>query len=598
MKELEYPFNAEEILKKRKSFKKALEAENKDRIIKKIAVLGGSTTHDIVNILDLFLLNYGIKAEFYESEYGKYWEDVIFNNPELVSFNPDIIIIHTSNRNIITYPCVKDTESTINTLLDTEFNKYEKMWKKIEEEYHCPIIQNNFELLFYRLLGNKDISDIHGRNYFINQLNNKFYEYAQKHQNFYINDIAYLQASYGIDKWSQPFYWHMYKYCLCVNAIPELSFNLANIIKSIYGKNKKAFVLDLDNTLWGGIVGDDGYDNIEIGQETSLGQLYAEFQSYIKEHKDLGILLTIDSKNEEENALNGLNRPDSVLKPEDFIVIKANWEPKDQNLLTIAKELNIGEDSLVFIDDNPAERSIVENQVPVCAVPNIGTPEQYIQIINKSGFFEITNFSKDDLSRNEMYKANIQRAKQEASFSNYSDYLLSLEMKGEIKPFNALYMNRIAQLTNKSNQFNLTTKRCSQTDIENYAANANYITLYGKLEDKFGDNGVVSVVFGHQDETDKSIFHIDLWLMSCRVLKRDMENAMKDCLIEECQKRGINLLVGYYYPTAKNKMVKDFYKTQGFTRISEDQEGNSIWHYKIPSSYEKTNKVIKINEQN
>ena len=354
----------------------------------------------------------------------------------------------------------------------------------------------------------------------------------------------------------------------------------------------KALVLDLDNTLWGGVVGEDGADAIEIGQETSTGQLYSEFQSYIKAQKSLGIVLTVDSKNEMENALAGLNRPDSTLKPEDFLILKANWNQKDINLKEIASELNIGTDALVFVDDNPAERHIVRSQVPDAAVPEMGEPQDYLTILDRSGFFEVTELSEDDLSRNEMYKANLQRAQQQSAFTDYRQYLLSLEMKAEIKPFSSLYMARIAQLTNKSNQFNLTTRRCTEAELTQIAADPNFITLYGKLTDKFGDNGVVSVVFGHKDA---DVFHIDLWLMSCRVLKRDMEIAMMDELVKCCREAGIKTIRGYYYPTKKNAMVKDFYGILNFVKTEDDKEGKSVWQFDIPDTYQLGNKVISVN---
>ena len=604
---LDYPFDCSYILKKRKSIKRELLAEIEAAkaggakiLEKRVAILGGSTTHDIRDMLELFLLNNGIQAEFYESEYEQYWNDVMFDNAELVEFKPDIIFIHTSTRNIKNFPTMRDSRETVDALLAEQFAHFEALWQKATETYKCPIIQNNFEQPFYRLLGNRDAWDFRGRINFVSHLNQKFYEYAQTHENFYINDINYMASCYGLQKWSDPFYWHMYKYAMCMEAIPEFAYNLANIIKSVYGKNKKAIVCDLDNTLWGGIVGDDGAENIEIGQETSVGQLYSEFQGYLKAHKDLGALLTVDSKNDEENALAGLNRPDSVLKPDDFIVIKANWNPKDRNLLETANELNIGSDAMVFIDDNPAEREIVRTQIggsvgATVAVPEMTAPEKYINILDRSGFFEVTQFSSDDLSRNEMYKANAERAKQQASFADYGEYLLSLEMKAEIKPFAPIYMSRIAQLTNKSNQFNLTTLRCTQADIERVACDSNFITLYGKLEDKFGDNGVVSVVFGHIDEKDNLIFHIDLWLMSCRVLKRDMEQAMMDSLMAECVLRGIKIVKGYYYPTAKNKMVKEFFAQFGFEKVSEDETGNTTWERTV-EDYRNLNRYIKVNE--
>lgn len=593
LKELEYPFDAEYIVKKKKSLKKRLLEEKEGMVDKKIAILGGSTTNDIKLVLEIFLLNYGIKPTFYESEYNQYYQDAMFPGDELLEFEPDIIYIHTSNRNIIRFPEMTDDQESIDTLLKSEMDKYTGIWKNLEKVFHCPIIQNNFDYPFYRLLGNKDASDIHGKTNFINRLNMAFNEYAQKHENFYICDLNYISADYGLQKWADPFYWHMYKYAVAVPAIPYLSFNIANIIKSVFGKNKKGFVLDLDNTLWGGIIGDDGVDNIALGPEESEGQVYSEFQRYIKEYKRLGILLNIDSKNDYENAIAGLNHPDSELKPDDFIEIKANWNPKDKNFKEIAAELNLLPESLVFIDDNPAERAIVTEQIPGVYAPEIGNVENYIRVIDRSGFFEVTNISKDDLKRNEMYQENVQRAKLEASYDNYEEYLLSLEMKGTIRSFEPVYMARIAQLTNKSNQFNLTTKRYTQSEIEETALDDNYLTLYGKLEDKFGDNGVVSVVIGHIKE---NICHVDLWIMSCRVLKRDMEFAMMDMLAKQCVARGVTEIRGYYYPTAKNKMVKEFYALQGFDKVSEDELGNTVWKLNINEQYKNKNHVIQVEE--
>lgn len=595
MKELEYPFDSSYIMKKSKSLKKALLSDGSDRIHKKIAVLGGSTTHDIIRILELFLLNYGIEPEFYESEYGQYWQDAMFPG-ELNDFNPDIIYIHTSNRNITDFPTMDDSAEAVDEKLQKTYQHFETMWKKLSDTYHCPIIQNNFEAPFYRLLGNRDFFDVHGRLSFINRLNEKFAEYARKAsdsaESFFINDINYLSSCYGLDQWSDPLAWHMYKYALCIPAIPTLSFNVANIIKSIYGKNKKGLVLDLDNTLWGGVVGDDGVDGIEIGQETNLGQVYAEFQNYVKMQKDIGVLLTVDSKNDEENAIAGLNHPDGSLKPDDFVAIKANWEPKSENMKAIAKELNILPESLVFVDDNPAERAIVEGQIKGAAVPEIDSPEHYIRIIDHAGFFEATSVSDDDRKRNEMYMANKKRTELEESFTDYSEYLKSLEMEAEIAPFEKMYMPRIAQLTNKSNQFNLTTKRYTQDDIEKTAADDSNITLYGRLKDKFGDNGIVSLAIGNIRSGAE--LHIDLWLMSCRVLKRDMEFAMMDALVKKALERGVKTIYGYYYPTAKNKMVKEFYDIQGFELVSEDADGNKTYKLDISQNYENKNKVIEV----
>lgn len=593
MKELEYPFDSRYLIKKKKSLKRELLAQDKQYVNKKIAILGGSTTHDIAAMLELFLLNIGIKAEIYESEYAKYWEDVMFDNPELKEFQPDLIYIHTTNRNLTQYPKVGMTKEDVDELINTQFDRFKVMWEKIDTVFHCPIIQNNFEFPTYRLLGNQDCTIPSGSVYYINSINARFSQYAQEHKDFYIEDIQYLSAQYGLDAWADPLYWHMYKYAVSMEAIPTLSYSVACIVKSLYGKNKKTLTLDLDNTLWGGIVGDDGPENLEIGPETSMGQVYSEFQEYIKSQKDIGVILTVDSKNDEENAIAGLNHPDSTLKPDDFIIFKANWDPKSKNLADTANELNLLPESFVFVDDNPAEREIIRSQVPGVAIPEIGNVENYIKAIDHAGYFEVTNLSADDAKRNEMYRQNVQRAKLEASFSDYGEYLDSLEMTGIIDSFEPVFLDRITQLTNKSNQFNLTTKRYNRTEIEEVTNSDEYIELYGKLIDKFGDNGVVSVVIGHINE---DVLDMDLWIMSCRVLKRDMEFAMMDELVSRAKSKGLKTIKGYYYPTAKNNMVREFYSLMGFTKVSEDADHNTIWEFDLTKDYSNKNTHISVNQ--
>ena len=591
MNKLEYPFDVEYLIKNRKKIKRELLLKQ-GLIEKNIAILGGSTTSEIKNMLEIFLLNQGIKPNFYESEYNKYYEDALFGNDELDNFNPDIIYIHTTNRNIVNYPTMYDEEDEINKKLESEYKKFEKIWDTLFKKFNATIIQNNFEYPYYRLLGNKDASDIHGKINFITKLNQKFYDYANSHNNFFINDINYISSCYGLDKWSNQFYFHMYKYALEVPAIPYLSFNISNIIKSIYGKNKKALVLDLDNTLWGGIVGDDGVENLAIGPEVPSGQVYLEFQKYLKEQKSLGVILNINSKNEYENAIAGLNHPGGELRPDDFIIIKANWNPKNLNIKDISEELNLGADSFVFVDDNPAERKVVKDYIEGIAVPNIDVPENYIRNIDHNGYFEVTNFSKEDLKKSDLYKDNAKRSQMMSTFDNYEDYLKSLNMKAEITSFKPIYLERISQLSNKSNQFNLTTKRYSLADIESVNNSDEYIKIYGKLEDIFGDNGVISVVIGKIKDSE---LHIDLWIMSCRVLKRNMEIAMMDKLVEKAKEKGIKTIYGYYYPTLKNKMVKDFYDLQGFELLNEDENGNKTYKLDI-ENYENKNNVIEVIE--
>lgn len=585
-----FPIDSKMLLRKKIKIKKELLTQNTSFLEKRIAVLGGSTTNEIVDQLELFLLYYGIKPIFYQSEYSQYWQDAMFGSEELDRFNPDIVYIHTNWRNIKEFPTTASSKEDVDVLLENTFHHFSEMWDKLSKSFQCPVIQDNFDRPAWRLLGNSDISDYRGKSNFISKLNQRLYDYAQEHNAFFVNDVDFLAASYGLDAWSNPLYWHMYKYSLCFDAIPSLAKSVADIIKSIYGKNKKVLVCDLDNTLWGGVVGDEGVEGIQVGPELPIGQIYSEFQHYIKELKTIGVLLAINSKNDEENAIAGLNHPDAPLKPDDFISIKTNWDNKDRNMQAIAAEMTLGIDSFVFIDDNPTEREIIKQANFGIAVPVMDKVENYLRIVDRSGFFEITALSSDDLSRVEMYKANAKRVQFQESAGNYEEFLKSLNMKATIKEFEPIYIQRIAQLTNKSNQFNLTTLRCTESDINTMQASNNFICLYGKLEDKFGDNGVVCVVAG---EIDNNQLHIRLWLMSCRVLKRGMEYAMLDTLVSDAKAKGIDSIIGYYFPTSKNGMVKEFYKKMGFSFVSEDNDGNTVWKMDL-NFYNPKNPAIEI----
>ncbi|MDE6035421.1 MAG: HAD-IIIC family phosphatase, partial [Ruminococcus sp.] len=494
MKELHYPFNSKLILRKRRALKKQLLADGTTRIKKKIAVLGGSTTDDIVTSLELFLLDFGIEPEFYQSEYNKFYEDAVFGSPELDAFRPDIIYIHTTSRNLTMLPeSPAESPEQIQQRLYNQYEYFNTIWTSLVEKFSCPIIQNNFELPLYRHTGNYDGWGYSGTGTFINRLNVMLSDYARRNNGFYINDINYLSSAIGLRKWHDAEAWFLYKYAMRVEVLPEVAYSVACIIKSVYGRNQKVIDLDLDNTLWGGVIGDDGVEGIDLGVETAVGQSYIEFQKFIRQFKNYGVLLAVCSKNDEENALAGLNHPSSILKPEDFVSIKANWNSKDSNIEESANEIGLLAESFVFVDDNPAECAIIDAQLKIPTV-NFSTVEEAMYNLSRGGYFEVTSLSGDDLKRSEMYTANAKRNAQQKSFSNYQDYLLSLEMNAGITDFLPVYLQRITQLTNKSNQFNVTTKRYSESDMKTVADSPEYIRLCGQLSDKFGDNGVVSGV--------------------------------------------------------------------------------------------------------
>ena len=585
---LQYPLDIDMILRKKKSIKKELLLKN-FFIEKNIAILGGSTTSEIKNILELFLLDNGIKANFYESEYNKFYEDALFGNDDLNKFNPDIVYVHTTNLNIIKYPKLKDNEDEIKSLLDNEIQRYKSIWSSLSK-FDCAIVQNNFDYTIDRSLGNLDCSDIHGKTYFINQLNAEFSKSAREIKNLYINDINYLSSYIGLKSWFDKSMWHQAKYALSLDSIPELCFNLSKILNSIFGKTKKCLVLDLDNTCWGGVIGDDGLDGIYIGTETAIAETFTALQKYAKELKERGVTLAVCSKNDFKNAKEGFEHPESILTFDDFTSFKANWDPKHQNIMDIAKEINIGIDSLVFIDDNPVERDIVLSQVPSVSVPNVGDDViHFIKYIDRNGYFEPISLLADDINRNQYYEDNKKRAVKESTFKSYDEFLLSLDMTADIKSFSSIYLDRTTQLTNKTNQFNLTTKRYTAGEIETIASSDKYIKIYGKLTDKYGDNGLIAITIGR---VKKEKCHIDLWLMSCRVLKRDMEFAMLDELVSQCKEKGVSEIIGYYFKSAKNNMVSLFYEKFGF-ELKETSDEDTVWKLDI-SSYENKNKFIGV----
>jgi len=469
--------------------------------------------------------------------------------------------------------------------------RFESLWEKIHTELGALIIHNNFDLPRLMPLGNLEASESFGSVNFVLRLNAEFAGYARNHSRFLINDILYLSAQVGQAAWFRQSYWYNFHMALSPTASVALAHNVAAIVKSAYGKSKKCLVLDLDNTLWGGVIGDDGLQDLILGKDHPVGEAFLDFQRYVKNLKRRGIILAVCSKNDPENAKEGFSHPDSVLKLEDFSAFKANWNPKPENIREIATELNIGLDSIVFVDDHPAERDLVAEQLPEVAVPNVGSDVSgFAEALEHERYFEVDKVVQDDLSRSAYYSSNAQRSACQARFSSYGEFLASLEMTAEIGPFLPVYLERITQLINKTNQFNLTTRRYTSGEVEAIAQDPDFITLYGRLADKFGDNGLVSVVMG---QVLDGTLQLDLWLMSCRVLKREMEFAMFDALVEQCQVRGIRKIVGVYIPSKKNSMVAGHYASLGFSPMGAAPEGRDLWCYDVPATYSPRTRYLR-----
>jgi FkbH-like protein len=579
-KALRFPASVADILRKRETLKRDL-LKQTNLVPTRIAILGGSTTAEVRRMLELFLLGQGIQPKFYESGYNCYCEDILFENPDLWNFKPEIVFIHTTWHNVSQFPEL--LEADVEHRVRCEMARFESLWEKIHTGLGALIIQNNFDLPRLRPLGNLEASEPFGRLNFLLRLNAEFTSYARNHSRFLINDILYLSAHVGLSAWFEHSYWYNFHMALGPTATVALAQSVAALVKSVYGKSKKCLVLDLDNTLWGGVIGDDGVQNLILGRDHPLGEAFVDFQRYVKGLQRRGVILAVCSKNDLENAKEGFSHPDSVLKLEDFSVFKASWNPKPDGIREIATELNIGLDSVVFVDDNPAERAFVAGQLPEVAVPDVGSDVcLFAEVLEYQRYFEVDRVAQDDLSRAAYYSSNTQRSSYQIGFHNYDEFLASLEMTAEIAPFNAVYLERITQLINKTNQFNLTTRRYTSAEVEAITGNPSFITLYGRLADKFGDNGLVSVLIGRV--LDKTV-DLDLWLMSCRVLKREMEFAMFDAFVEQCQARGIRRIVGVYVPSKKNAMVAGLFAGLGLNRAEGTSGGREVWQYDVSPSY-------------
>lgn len=581
LRELHFPVTPATILRKRHALKRELLAQP-NLVPKRIAVLGGSTTSELTAMLELFLLFHGIQPTFYESGYNRYAEDILLDNAKLAAFRPEVVFLHTTWRNVSEYPALMEPVAEVERRVRREAARFEALWEKLHERYGAMVVQNNFDLPPLRPLGNLEAFEPSSRTDFLMRLNAEFAAWARTHSWFVINDIHYLCAQIGLGAWHGGTYWYNFHMAVSPTATVALAQNAAALIKSVYGKSRKCLVLDLDNTLWGGVIGDDGVNNLILGADHAVGEAYLDFQRYVKSLRERGILLAVCSKNDPAIAKEGFGHPDSVLKLEDFSAFHANWEPKPLAMRAIAAALNIGLDSLVFIDDNPVERALMREQLPEVATPEVGSDvARYAEILEAEHYFDVHRIVEDDLKRAANYGENVKRSAQQSEFADYGEFLASLEMKAEIAPFAPVYLERITQLINKTNQFNLTTRRYTFAEVESIAVDPAYLALYGRLADKFGDNGLVSVIIGHIcGET----LEVDLWLMSCRVLNREMELAMFDALIEQCRARGLRTLLGVYIPSRKNAVVADLYSRLGFLPDHEDAQGASWWRFTLPSA--------------
>jgi FkbH-like protein len=546
---------------------------------KRLAVLGGATTSFLTPLIQLFAFRRGLALETYESDFGLYEQEIWSDSPALRAFAPDVIHFHLGSRNLPFPPHVEDA-GTVEKRIAEQADRLVALCRAARERFGCPVIVNNFETEAESPLGSLDAVSPGSRNSLIRAVNERLARTLPPQT--YVHDVEHLSAIAGKRNWFDVRLWNETKTAVSFDCQPLYADRLAATLGALFGKSKKCLVLDLDNTLWGGVIGDDGLPGIRLGAGNPEGEAFLEFQRYVKALKERGVLLAVASKNEPENALAPFREHlDMVLKERDISCFVANWEPKDGSLRQIAQRLNIGLDALVFFDDNPAERQLVRASLPEVTVVEVpGDPSLYTRALDAANLFDALAVTEDDKVRGDFFQQNTARDQLESSAASYDEFLRGLEMRAFAGPIDKLNLARAVQLINKTNQFNLTTRRMTETEVQALLASDDVYTSTVRLDDRFGSNGLISVVIGRV--VDDSL-EIETWLMSCRVLKRGVEILEMERALAFCRRRGLRAVVGRYLPTAKNKLVSGHYAELGFVEIPGATSGTT-WRFDLETS--------------
>jgi FkbH-like protein len=540
----------------------------------RLAILGSSTLTHLLPGIRAAGLRRGIWIDTYENEYGQYLQELSETDSPLHEFKPTAILIALDAYHLTAGVTAGMDAETAEAALTEKLDGIKEVWRLARDAFRCPIIQQAVLPVHLPTLGNNEHRLPGSRAWFVTRLNTAVREMAEQ-DGVDILAVDDRAARDGIAKWHDTALWHRSKQEVSPTASPLYGDLVGRWLAAKQGRSFKCLVLDLDNTVWGGVIGDDGMEGIALGQGSPLGEAYTAFQEYARELSRRGVILAVCSKNDEANALEPFEKhPDMVLKRADIASFVANWQNKADNIRAIAEELNIGLDALCFIDDNPFERNLVRQELPMVAVPEVSDdPTDYPVALADGGYFEGLAVTDEDRERTFLYQGNKARDALKAAVTDLPSYLRGLEMQLVWKRFDRIGMQRIVQLTNKSNQFNLTTRRYTDEDIIAVMADPDAFGLQLRLTDRFGDNGIIAIIIGRlQDNKD---LYVDTWLMSCRVLGRQVEPTTLNLIAQEAAKLGARRVVGEYIPTKKNAMVKDHYARLGFAVMETSEAGGN-----------------------
>ncbi len=550
---------------------KALAAKELDIAPCKVAILGDTATQLLVTSVKGEAAARNIALDIYEGEYNQIERQLLDPTSELYQFDASVVMIFQSTHKLCEYHSLLPAErqeqiaeerlSFLSSICESPAFTEKKILY-----FNYPEIEDTV----FGSYANKVEASF---SFQVRKLNYELMLLSRQYPNLFICDIAGLQNMFGRQFMFSPNVYMSTEMVLSVNALPYVASRVVDIIGAIRGQFKKCLILDLDNTVWGGVIGDDGLEGIELGHGLGIGKAFTEFQMWVKKLKQRGIIICVASKNNEDTAKEPFEKhPDMVLKLDDIAVFMANWETKVDNIRAIQSILNISFDSMVFLDDNPFERNIVRENIPGITVPELPEdPGKYLEYLYSLNLFETASYSQADKDRTKQYQVEAKRVSLAKTFTNEADFLKSLDMISTVSGFSKFNTPRVAQLSQRSNQFNLRTIRYTEADITSMAENPDVIDLSFTLEDKFGDNGLIAVVI--MKKRDEETLFVDTWFMSCRVLKRGMENFTLNTMVEYAKKKGFKRIVGEYLPTPKNKMVELHYPNLGFAKSEEPSDG-------------------------
>ena len=533
----------------------------------RIALLGDTATQFLATAIKGEAAARGLGINLFEAEYNQVERQILDPTSDYYQFGANFTIVFQSTHKLLEGYSLKDDPKDWEGLADERL----AFIRTICESAVGKVIYYNYPEIEDAVFGSFANKLPGSFTYQVRKLNFELMNLSREYPNLFICDIASLQNKFGRDWMFDSSVYVSTEMVLSLDALPYVASRTLDIISAVQGKFKKCLILDLDNTLWGGIVGDDGWENIQIGHGLGIGKAFTEFQEWIKKLKNRGIIICVCSKNDEDKAKEPFEKnPEMVLRLDDFAVFIANWDNQADNIRLIQNILNIGFDSMVFLDDNPFERNIVRESIPEITVPELPEdPGDYLEYLYSLNLFETASYSGNDKDRTRQYQEEAKRQGSAKAFTNEDEFLESLGMTSEVKGFDSFNTPRVAQLSQRSNQFNLRTVRYTDDQIKAMGEDDGYACFSFTLEDKFGDNGLICVVI--LKKLDDETLFVDTWFMSCRVLKRGMENFTLNTIAEYAKENGFKSIIGEYIPTAKNRMVEDHYPGLGFSPMSDSE---------------------------